>query len=64
MHNLVTQKELSLLEDLLCAKVNVIKKARLYERTLTDPTLVEEIKKIANNHERRFNELLNVVKGD
>ncbi len=64
MHNLVTQKELSLLEDLLCAKVNVIKKARLYERTLTDPTLVEEIKEIANNHERRFNELLNVVKGD
>lgn len=55
--NMLTTKEVTLVSDLLTIEENACKKARLYARTLTDPSLAQEFDKIADNHERRFNAL-------
>ena len=60
MNNL-TQKEASFISDLLTYEGQACKKARLYSRTLTDKTLAETMGKIADNHEKRFNALLELL---
>lgn len=59
--NMLTTKEATLISDLLTMEESACKKARLYSRTLTDPTLAEEFKKIADNHESRFYALMDLL---
>ncbi len=61
MGNMLTTKEATLICDLLRYEESACKKARLYERTLTDMRLAEEFKKIADNHQRRFNALFDML---
>ena len=61
MANMLTTKEATLIADLLTYEEIACKKARLYARTLTDMSLAEELNKIANSHEKRFNELFNLL---
>ncbi len=58
MANMLTTKEAQLVADLLTYEENACKKARLYSRSLTDPSLAQTFSKIAENHERRFNALM------
>lgn len=59
--NMLTTKEAGLISDLLTLEESACKKARLYSRILTDQTLAESFSKIADNHEKRFNALLNML---
>ncbi len=59
----ITSKELELISDALCAEGLICKKARAYSKTLTDMELAECMTKIADEHEQRYNALLNVLGG-
>lgn len=59
--NMLTTKEATLISDLLTQEESACKKARLYARILTNHKLAQELGKIADNHERRFNALLNLL---
>ena len=59
--NMLTTKEATLISDLLTMEESACKKARLYSRILTDQTLAEAFGKIADNHEKRFNELFDLL---
>ncbi|MBE5754119.1 MAG: spore coat protein [Clostridiales bacterium] len=59
--NMLTTKEATLISDLLTMEESACKKARLYSRILTDPELAESFGKIADNHEKRFNALLELL---
>lgn len=55
--NMLTTKEATLVSDLLTYEETACKKARLYSRILTDTKLANQMSKIADSHERRFNAL-------
>ena len=57
-NNMYTFKEAVLLSDILEMEAHACKKARLYARTLTDANLAERFQKIADEHQARFNEIL------
>ena len=59
--NMLTTKEATLIGDLLTMEESACKKARLYSRTITDQQLSQAFNKIANNHEKRFNALLELL---
>ncbi|MBE7083466.1 MAG: hypothetical protein E7373_02535 [Clostridiales bacterium] len=59
--NMLTTKEATLISDLLTMEESACKKARLYSRILTDKQLANEFSKIADNHERRFNALYELL---
>jgi len=59
----ITSKELELISDVLTAEALICKKARAYSKTLTDMNLAECMTKIADEHEQRYNTLLNVIGG-
>lgn len=59
--NMLTTKEATLIGDLLTMEESACKKARLYSRTITDQQLSQAFNKIADNHERRFNALLELL---
>ena len=61
MANMLTTKEATLLSDLLIYEESACKKARLYARTLTNKTLADELNKLADSHEKRFNALLGLL---
>ena len=56
--NMMTTKEASLINDLLTMEETACKKARLYARTLTDKKMADSFNALADNHQKRFNELL------
>ncbi len=60
-NNMLTTKEATLIGDLLTMEESACKKARLYARTLTDTELANAFTKIADNHEKRFNALLEML---
>ena len=60
-NSMLTTKELTLIGDLLTIEENTCKKARLYSRILTDVKLAEKMNEIANNHEKRFNSLFQLL---
>lgn len=60
-NNMLTTKEATLISDLLTMEESACKKARLYSRILTDATLAQSFSKIADNHEKRFNVLLELL---
>ena len=59
--NMLTVKEAALVSDLMTIEESACKKARLYSRTLTDKELAESFKRIADNHEKRFNALFDLL---
>ena len=59
--NMLTTKEATLISDLLTMEESACKKARLYSRILTDTELANTFSKIADNHEKRFNALLELL---
>ena len=59
MANMLTTKEATLTSDLLIYEEQACKKARLYSKTVTDKELAETFGRIADNHQKRFNALLN-----
>ena len=59
--NMLTTNEATLVSDLLTLEESACKKARLYSRIMTDPELAKSMEKIADNHERRFNALLELL---
>ena len=59
--NMLTTKEATLISDLMTMEESACKKARLYSRTLTDKNLADAFTKIADNHEKRFNALLDLL---
>ena len=61
MANMLTTKEATLISDLLTYEESACKKARLYQRTLMDKDLQSTFKCIADNHQKRFNELLKML---
>lgn len=60
-NNMLTTKEATLLSDALIYEESACKKARLYSRTLTDKELAGKFKTLADNHEKRFNTLLQLL---
>ena len=58
MQSKLTAKEVDFISDLLTLEENVCKKARIYSKTLTDAATAQEMKCVAENHEKRFNALL------
>ncbi len=52
--NMLTEKEATLISDLLLYEEQACKKAGLYARIFSDVNLVEELKKIRKEHESRF----------
>ena len=59
--NMLTTKEATLISDLLTMEESACKKARLYSRILTDEKLAQTFSKIADNHEKRFNALFDLL---
>ncbi len=59
----LTSKELELISDALTAEGLICKKARVYSKTLTDVDLAQCMTKIADEHEQRYNALLNLIGG-
>ena len=60
-NNMLTTKEVTLIHDLLLYEESACKKARLYSRTITDKKLAESFNKLADNHEKRFNKLFELL---
>ncbi|MBO5286251.1 MAG: hypothetical protein J6B16_05075 [Clostridia bacterium] len=61
MANNLTAKEVTLISDLLTYEETACQKARLYSKQITDPKVSERFEKIAQNHEKRFNAILNLL---
>jgi len=61
MSNMLTTKEATLLSDLLIYEESACKKARLYSKTLTNKKLADNLTKIADEHQKRFNSLLDLL---
>ncbi|MBQ9734502.1 MAG: spore coat protein [Clostridia bacterium] len=59
--SMLTTKEATIISDLLTMEESACKKARLYSRIMTDPELAKSMQKIADNHEKRFNALLELL---
>ncbi len=57
----LTEKEVNMISDLLTFESTICKKARLYSRTITDSEISGKMAQIADNHEKRFNSLLNMI---
>ena len=57
----LTAKELECISDLLTLEENVCKKARAYSKT-ANGVLLNELNLVAENHEKRFNALLGLLK--
>jgi len=58
---MLTQKDLSLITDLLSYEQWAAKKSQMYGQTLTDPQLQGLCKTLSDNHTRNFNELINFL---
>ncbi len=61
MGNMLTTKEATLISDLLKYEESACKKARLFERTLTDKELAGFFGKLADNHQNRFKSLFEML---
>ncbi|MDE5766660.1 MAG: spore coat protein [Clostridia bacterium] len=59
----LTSKELTMIADALTFEGLICKKARAYSKSLTDPDLAQCMCRIADEHQRRYNELLKVIGG-
>ena len=57
----LTAKELECISDLLTLEENVCKKARAYS-SMMGGAVADEMETVAQNHEKRFNSLLGLLK--
>ena len=57
----LTEKEVSLIGDLLNFEEMAFKKAQLYSNTLTDASLAAIMSDIATKHQQRFKSLLELL---
>ncbi len=57
----LTAKEVTIISDLLTYEESACKKARLYSKQFTDPSISTKFGKIADNHEKRFKALLELL---
>lgn len=57
----LTVNEIGAISDLLALEESVCKKARIYSETLTDPEISQALKKVAENHGKRFCDLFSVL---
>ena len=57
----LTAKELECMSDLLTLEENVCKKARAYSSMMSG-SIATEMETVAQNHEKRFNSLLGLLK--
>lgn len=61
MQSKLTAKEVDFISDLLTLEESVCKKARIYSKTLTDRTVSEQMKTVADNSAKRYAELLGLL---
>ncbi len=59
----LTSKELTMITDALTYEGLICKKARAYSRSLTDVDLASVMSRIADEHEKRYNQLLAIIGG-
>ena len=59
----LTSKELTMISAALTFEGLICKKARAYSHTLTDTDLAECMTAIADEHERRYTKLLEMIGG-
>lgn len=59
----ITSKELTFISDALTYESLICKKARAYSKTLTDPDLADCMSKIADDHQKRYTQLLAKIGG-
>lgn len=59
--NMLTTKEATMLSDLLTHEECAFKKARLYANTTDNDELKAKFNRLADNHEKRFNALLELL---
>ncbi len=59
--NMLTTKEATFVADLLAYEECACKKARLYAKNVTNKDLSAKLDRIADNHQRRFNTLLEML---
>ena len=60
-NNMLTTKEVTLLADLLTYEENACKKARIYAKSMMNKDCANKMQEIAQNHQKRFNELLRLL---
>ena len=61
MANMLTTKELEIIQDLLIYEENACKKAKIYSKILTNEKLAGLLKKLYENHKKRYETLLGLV---
>ena len=61
MASKLTGKEVTIISDILTMEESAIKKAKVYSKTLTSKELTEVFKTLEENHQKRFNDLLNLL---
>ena len=61
MANMLTTKELEIIQDLLIYEENACKKAKIYSKILTNEKLAGLSKKLYENHKKRYETLLGLV---
>ena len=59
--NMLTTKEVTLISDLLTMEESACKKARMYSKTLANTKLASALDRVADNHQKRFNALLELL---
>ena len=59
--NMLTTKEATLISDLLTFEECATKKAKIFSKTLTDKKLAENFSVLAENHQKRFNALMELL---
>ncbi len=59
----ITAKELTFISDALTQEALLCKKARAYSRSLTDSALAQCMSTVADEHETRYNALLQMIGG-
>lgn len=57
----LTQKDLSLLNDLLTYEQWAAKKSQMYSESLTDPALKQMCKTLEENHNKNFQALFSLL---
>ena len=61
MANMLTEKEATLISDLLTMEETAFKKVRIYSRTITDPDVANAFRAVAEGHRQRFNALFDLL---
>jgi hypothetical protein len=57
----LSQKDLSVISDLLSYEQLAMAKSKMYRKSLTDPELQNICKTLEENHQKNFNELYNFL---